>query len=63
MMTSPYTWAPDGILTAEHTAAYREIARGCSTAQELAEARQISPRLAQALIDDLAQAHLIHPAK
>ncbi len=62
-MTTMYRWAPEGILTAEHTAAYREIARGADTAQALAEARQISPRLAQALIDDLAQAHLIHPAK
>src|SRR6266478_1644748 len=27
-MTTMYRWAPEGILTAEHTAAYREIARG-----------------------------------
>ena len=58
--TSPYAWAPDGILTAEHTAAYREIARGADTAQALAETRQISVRLAKALIADLAQANLIH---
>jgi DNA-binding IscR family transcriptional regulator len=58
-----YPWAPEGILTAEHTAAYQAIARGCTTARQLAEVRQISPRLAQALIDDLAQAQVIHSSK
>jgi len=60
MMTSPYTWAPDGILTAEHTAAYREIARGADTAQALAETRQISVRFANAILEDLREGDLIH---